>query len=173
MMTVIAKGATSGGRSSASSRSSTSSSKSGSTKSAPKTKPGDAVKTKDGKTVKSSTAKPTNSKYKESAGVVGADGYSPRFQSGYSAPPGSVVYYPQHSMIDYLPWVYLLSQQSPATDQAMVVQPDGKQVVAEPERGVDGMAIFNWILLVLIIVAVIAGVVWGVNKLTTRSNAYA
>lgn len=164
---------TSGSRSSTSSKSSSSkpssSSKSTST-SKPATgkstaKPGSTVKV-GGKTVKSSTAKPTSSKYSKVGGVVGDNGYSPRF-SGYSAPPGSVVYYHDYNFSNYLLWAYLFSSHSPATQTTTVVQPDGKQVVAEPQRGTDGMAIFNWILLVLLALAVIGGIVWLVNKHTS------
>lgn len=132
-------------------------------------KPGSTIKTADGKTIKSSTAKPSSSKYKRSTGVVGDNGYSPRF-TGYSPPAGSVVYYPQHSALDYLPWVYLFSMNSPSHDQATVVQPDNKQVVAEPQKGADGLVIFNWIFLVLIALAIIAGIVWIVNKKTTKEQ---
>lgn len=132
-------------------------------------KPGAKVKTADGKEVTSSTKKPTNSKFTQSKGVVGDNGYSPRFNNGYTAPPGSVVYYPQHGFIDYLPWIYLFSQDSPAKDQAAIVQPDGKEVTAQPvQEGGDGLAVFNWILLILIALAVIGGIVWGVNKLTNK-----
>lgn len=173
--------------SSSSSRSSpsksSSSSKSGTSKSTTKTSPsrpanygtstkkaGDTIKV-GGKTIKTSTKKPTNSIYKNQAGVVGDNGYTPRFTNGYSAPAGSVVYYPQHSFVDYLPWVYLFSLggDSPQDDKVTTVQPDGKQVVAEPvQEGVDGLAVFNWILLVVIVIAAIGGIVYGVNKLTSE-----
>lgn len=178
-------GHSSGGHSSSAGRSSSSRSSSSSSKSSSKAtpskpvagkstaKPGSTVKTADGKTVKSSTAKPANSKYTKSKGVVGDNGYTPRF-SGYSAPAGSVVYYPQHSGLDYLPWIYLFSQNnSPHNDQATVVQPDGKQVVAEPVKGADGMYIFNWIFLIVICIAVLVGIVWGINKLTKEKQSEA
>jgi hypothetical protein len=182
-----AKGSSGGGRSSGGSRSSTSSRTSTSTSTTKSTsgtsttttnksntrtatssttKPGSKV-TAGGKTVQTSAKKPTNSKYTKQAGITGVDGYSPRFRNGYSAPAGSVVYYPQHSFIDYLPWIYLFSQSSPANDSATIVQPDGKEVVAQPEpEGVDGMAVFNWIILILLGVGLIAGVIYLVNKWT-------
>lgn len=86
----------------------------------------------------------------------------------YSAPAGSVVYYPQYSPMDYLPWIYLFSQNSPQHQQAVVVQPDGKQVQVTPQKGVDGMLIFNWILLVVVALAAIGGIVWLVNKKTQK-----
>lgn len=128
------------------------------------------MKTSDGKTVTSSTAKPANAKYSQSSGVVGDNGYQPKFTSGYSAPAGSVIYYPQHSFLDYLPWIYLFSHDSPRNDAVTVVQPDGKQVEAKPEEGFDGLAVLNWIVLVVIALAVIAGVVWLVQKLVTRNT---
>lgn len=177
-----------GGRSSSSSRSSSGSSKSssGSSKSSggsssknsskssattTKTKPGDTIKTADGKTVNVSTNKPSNPKYSQQKGVTGQDGYTPKF-NGYSAPAGSVVYYPSHSFLDYLPWIYLFSNNnSPRMDSATVVQPDGKQVQAQPNRdGTDGLAIFSWILLVLIALAIIAGIVYIVNKFTNKGK---
>lgn len=139
--------------------------KSGTSKAAP----GSKVKTSDGKEVQSSTKKPTNSKYTESKGVVGDNGYSPRFNNGYSAPAGSVVYYPQHSALDYLPWIYLFSQNSPAKDQATIVQPDGKEMQAQPvQEGGDGLAVLNWFILIVMALAIVGGIIWGVNKVITK-----
>lgn len=162
--------ASSSSHSSSSSSRSSSSSSSSSSKGTSSAKPGSSIKTSSGATVKSSSAKPANSKYSNSTGVVGDNGYTPRFGNGYRAPEGSVVYYPSHSFIDYLPWFYLFSHNSPSSDAATIVQPDGKQIVAPPEKGVDGMAIFNWILLVVMLAAVIAGIVWGVNKITLNKE---
>ncbi len=135
-------------------------------------KPGSKIKTADGKQVQSSSKAPTNKNYTNSSGIVGDNGYKPKFTNGYVAPPGSVVYYPQHNFIDYLPWIYLFSQNSPSQDKTVIVQPDNKEVQAQPvQEGVDGPAVFNWILLIAIFIAIIGGVVWGVNKLTTRSKS--
>ncbi|HEY5806152.1 MAG TPA: hypothetical protein VIS56_02070 [Candidatus Saccharimonadales bacterium] len=128
----------------------------------PSTKPTADAKTTTAQKPKAVTG--TNKKYSDTGYKVG-DTYQPRF-AGYSAPMGSVVYYPQHSFVDYLPWIYLFSQDSPSHDQAAIVQPDGKQVMAEPVRGTDGMAIFNWFLLIVFFVAIIGGIVWLVNKKT-------
>lgn len=186
----FAKGGGGGGRASSSARSSTSSrssssssssksSSSSSSKSSTSTKspsskgtstakPGSKV-TVNGKTVTSSTKTPTNKKYSSASGVVGDNGYAPKFTSGYTAPAGSVVYYPQHSFIDYLPWIYLFSQDSPANDKVTVVEPDGKEVEAQPQaEGDDGMVVLNWILLILMGGGVLILIVWGVNKLTDR-----
>lgn len=189
-MNYIAKGA-SGGRSSGGSRStpktstpkpSTSapkpapapksttpktSTKAGTSKSAPGTK----IKTVDGKEVQSSAKKPTNSKYTRSTGIVGDSGYQPKFKN-YSAPAGSVVYYPQHSAMDYMFWMYIFSHNhSPRYDQATVVQPDNKEVTVPPEKGgIDGLLILNWIIMIAIILAVVAGIIWLVNKLTRKGG---
>lgn len=107
----------------------------------------------------------TSKNYSNTGYRVG-EGYQPRFREGYSAPAGSVVYYPQHSALDYLPWIYLFSQSSPSHDQAAIVQPNGQQVMAEPQKGMDGMAIFNWFLIIVFAVAIIGGIMWLVNKKT-------
>lgn len=157
--------------SSSSSKSSGSSSKSSTPKSGKSTaKPGSTVTTADGKTVTSSTKTPSNIKNAQSKGIVGDNGYAPRFTNGYTAPPGSVVYYQSHSALDYLPWVYLFSVMgdSPRDDHATVVQPDNKEVTVAPERGgIDGLFILNWIILVIIIIAIIGGIVYAINKLTS------
>lgn len=166
--------------STSSSKSTTSKSSTSSKPAAPKTstkagtskaKPGSTIKTADGKTVKSSASKPNNSKYSQSKGVVGDNGYQPRFTGGYRAPAGSVVYYPDHSLTDYLLIWYIFGHNSPREDQATVVQPDNRQVIAKPERGgLDGMLILNWFLLIIIAIAAIWGIVWGVNKLTNKKK---
>jgi pretoxin HINT domain-containing protein len=159
-----------GSKSSSSGTSSYNSSSSRSTTSS-STKPGSKVTTSDGKTVQTNAKKPSSSKVNQQAGIAGVDGYTPRFTNGYSAPAGSVVYYPQHSFTDYLPWIYLFSQNSPSHDQATIVQPDGKEVQAQPApEGVDGLAVLNWVLLIAIVAGIIGGIVWGVNKYTTRNE---
>lgn len=135
-----------------------------------KAKPGSTIKTADGKSVKSSTAKPLNHKYSTSEGIVGDNGYTPQFRSGYTAPYGSVVYYESHSALDYLPWIYLFSQNNSPAQQyqtATVVQPNGQQTVQKPvSSGVDGLVILNWFILVVLALAIVGGIVWGVNKMT-------
>lgn len=135
------------------------------------TKPGSRITTNDGKEITTSANKPSNSRVNQQAGITGVDGYTPRFTNGYSAPAGSVVYYPEHSFIDYLPWVYLFSQDSPTHDQATIVQPDGKEFTAQPvQEGADGLAFFNWIVLIVIGIAIIGGVVWLINRLTNKGG---
>lgn len=175
------KGSSSGGRggSSSSAKSSSSSKSSSSTPSNPPagkstSKPGSTIKTADGKTIKSSADKPKNAGFSREKGIVGDNGYQPRFSNGYSAPAGSTVYYRDTSALDYLPWIYLFSHNNPATPagaQATVVQPDGKQVDVKPvQEGTDGLAIFNWFLLIVIVVAIIGGIIYGVNKYTSRDK---
>lgn len=87
----------------------------------------------------------------------------------YSAPAGSVVYYQQSSMLDYLPWIYLFSQNnSPNNPQAVVVQPDGKQVTTQQQGGVNGIVILDWVVLALVAAGLIAGAVYLVNKATSK-----
>lgn len=163
--------ASSSGRSS-STRSSTSSraTSSGPRVGTSRAKAGSTIKTSSGQSIKTSSKTPTNSKYTDSRGVVGDNGYSPRFTNGYVAPAGSVVYYPQHDAFDYLPWVYLFSHDSPQNDKVTTVQPSGKEVVAQPvPEGTDGLAVFNWLLLIIIGAAILSGIVWGVNKVTSRN----
>jgi len=167
-----------GGRSSGGSHSSSSGSKSSGFSSGPKpgvstAKPGSTIKTSDGKTVKSSTKTPTKQGFSTSKGIVGDNGYTPKFTNGYSAPAGSVVYYRDTSFVDYLPWVYLFmnSNAAPQNQQATIVQPDGKEVQAQPvQEGVDGLAVLNWILLIAIVAGIIGGIVWGVNKWSSRND---
>jgi len=182
------RGGVSSSRSSYSSRSSTSSrstsrsstptkpSKPSSTSrntSSSKIKPGSKVTVGD-KSITTSTKKPSNGKYTSQAGITGVDGYTPRFSNGYSAPAGSVVYYPQHSALDYLPWIYLFSQNSPANDSATIVQPDGKEVVAKPEpEGADGLAVLNWFILILLGIGAIVLVMYLITKFTSGKPSYA
>lgn len=134
-------------------------------------RPGDKVKTSSGKEIQTSNKKPTNKTYTQPSGVVGDNGYSPRFANGYSAPEGSVIYRREHDFMDYLPWVYLFSQDSPRNDQVTIVQPDGKEVTAPPApEGVDGLVIFNWFMLVVIALAIIGGITYGVYKWVTRHD---
>lgn len=176
MTEIFARGGGGGGHASSGGRASSarsSSSKSSSKASASKpsygkstAKPGAKIKV-GGKTVKTSTAKPANKTFTNEKGIIGDNGYKPHF-TGYTAPAGSVVYYPHHSATDYFFWAYIFSNSSPHNDQAVVVQPDGRQVQAQPQKGVDGMLIFNWIVLVLVALAVIGGIVWLVNKMTRK-----
>lgn len=178
MMQYLAKGSSSSSSRSSSGSKSSSSSKSSTSKSTPKTatpskpkastKPSAGSRVTDGSRPKAVTG--TNKKYGDGHRV--SDTYQPRF-NGYTAPPGSVVYYPQHSPLDYLPWIFLFSQSSPSHDQAMVVQPDGKQVVAEPPKGVDGMVIFNWFIIIVFLALLLGGIVWLVNKKTQPKKGLA
>lgn len=134
-------------------------------------KPGSKV-TVNGKTIQTSSKKPTKSNFSDTKGVVGDNGYQPKFVNGYSAPAGSVVYYRDNSFTDYFFLYYIFNSDNPArpeNQEAIIVQPDGKEVAARPVAGgTDGMMIFNWFIFVLFIIAIIGGIVWGVNKLTSK-----
>lgn len=106
--------------------------------------------------VKSSTAHPSNEKYSHHHGTVGDANYKQQFIN-YNPPPASTVYYPVNSLIYYLPWLYLFSQNSPIRQDAVVIEPDGREVIAVPERShLDGYMIFSWVsVLILLILAII------------------
>lgn len=110
----------------------------------------------------------TGKRYSNEGYTVG-NGYQPRFTNGYVAPAGSTVYYPQHDLFDYMLIGYLFSNDSPRNDQSVIVQPDGKEVVAKPQQqGTDGLLIFNWIMLILIALAIIGGGMWLINKYSKK-----
>jgi hypothetical protein len=137
-------------------------------------KPGAKVKAADGKEVTSSTKKPTNKKVSESKGVVGDNGYAPKFSNGYTPPAGSVVYQRDSNLMDYFFLYYLFNNDNPSRPEnreTVIVQPDGKEVTAKPEpQGVDGMMVFNWIVFIIVALALIAGVMWGVTKYVNRDK---
>ena len=178
---VFAKGSSGGGRSSSSgSRSSSSSSpssKSSSTsnpsKSTPTTpkvsaKPSTSTKTIDTPSKTTSTGKKTTGK----ANVVD-DNYKPSFKGGYIPPTGSTVQYVERSssFIDYLPWVYIFSQDSRErvnTQEAVVTEPNGEEKTVEQfnQEGSDEMLVFNWILMIVIGSLGIWGIMWVVSNYT-------
>lgn len=161
-----------GGRSSSSSRSS-------SVRSTPKvSKPSvpkaPKVSTKPStKTVKvqSATAKKVNGKTFSKKGSVVDDTYKPRFNGGYSAPAGSVVYYRESSGLDWLPFYLIMTSQSHR--EAVVVEPakDGQPAVEKvvKEEGVDTMYVVNWVVSILIILGLIGGIVYLVNRKTRNA----
>ena len=116
---------------------------------------------------KTSSAKVTSSIGGKTAYKVGQGGYQPRFRGGYTPPAGSVVYYNNTSAWDFLPWLYIMNANQHET--ATVVQPDGQKKVVKQE-GTDGMLIFNWIVLILLGIGLIALIVWLVNKYTQPKN---
>jgi hypothetical protein len=151
----------SGARSSFSStsRTSTSSTSRTGTTSSTASRPSTSTKT----TTSATAPKPG---YSKTGSVVGSGGYAPRFR-GYAAPAGSTVYYHSTSAWDWLPFFYIMH----ASDHqsATVVQPDGKKVEVKQD-GVDGMLIFNWIMLILLTLGLIALIVWFVNKRTNKGT---
>lgn len=177
-----AKGS-SGGRASFSSRSSSySSSRSSSASSSrstatttraaavkPSSSPSSSTRTVASPVKTTSTGKQTTGK----ANIVDAN-YRPRFNGGYVPPVGSQVQYVQSSasFIDYLPWLYIFSQNhrdNVNRQEAVVTEPDGteKSVVME-EDGVDGLLIFNWIVMILLTSGLIYGVFVLVNKYSNK-----
>jgi len=166
-------------KSSSSSRS-TSSAKSGSSggtytkKSTPapaktSSKPTAATKTVDAPVKTTSSGKKTTGK----ASVVD-DKFKPKIKGGYTPPAGSTVQYVQRnaSFVDYLPWLYIFSmshRENVKNQEAVVTEPDGteKTVIIEDE-GVDGLLIFNWIVMILLVGGIGGGLVWWVNKRTNK-----
>lgn len=115
--------------------------------------------------------KTVNGKSYAKGETVGVNGYSPRFAGGYTAPPGSVVYYQQSSSAwNWLPWYYIMTHDG--NQQAVVQQPNGKQQAVQEEGG-DGMYVFNWILVIILSLGLIALVIYFVNKATRKEVNYA
>jgi cobalamin biosynthesis Mg chelatase CobN len=177
-------GSSSGGsKSSSGSKSNTSSSTKSSTKStksesksqsipaAPKvnTKPSTTTKkTTTAQKPSNEATKTTNKKY-SNTGYTVDEGYQPRFQGGYTAPMGSTVYYPSYSPLDYLIFWHIFNGNSEKQQTAVVVQPDGKEQVVKQES-TDPLYVVNWIVLVLLVIGVCAGIVFLVNKLTKKKK---
>lgn len=156
----------SGARSSGSKSVSTGKSASTKTTAAPKvpkpsTRPSATTQTK------TTSPKTIGGKTYSGKGSVVDSNYQPKFSGGYSAPAGSVVYYRQNSFLDYLPLWYIMSHDS--HKEAVVQTPDGKEQTVK-EEGTDGMYVFNWILTILVGLGLIAGIVYLINKFTTRKS---
>jgi hypothetical protein len=100
-------------------------------------------------------------------GKVVDDKYQPKFKNGYVAPSGSVVYYPQSSMLDWLPFYLIMTNQSHR--EVVVQSPDGKKETVK-EEGVDTMYVINWIVSILLCIGLIGAVVWFINKKTNNYN---
>lgn len=106
--------------------------------------------------------------------------YRPTFSGGYTPPIGSSVQYVERSssFIDYLPWIYIFSQSSRDKvnqQEAVVTEPgvDGAPGVEKTvvmDEGGDGLLIFNWIIMILLGGGIIWGIMWIVNKLTTKKS---
>ena len=173
---LIAKGARSGGSRSSGSKSSSSSKSTSTSKtntstsksttsvpSKPKTQSKPSSQTK---TITQETPKTSSGKTYSRTGHTVDEQYQPRFSGGYAAPAGSVVYYRDSSALDWLPF-YLIMNSNNQHREAVVVQPDGKEQIVK-EEGTDGMYIFNWFITIAFIVAIIAGIVWLVNKRTSE-----
>lgn len=117
--------------------------------------------------VTSTTNKVVGGKNFGKTGSVVGETYKPRF-SGYTAPAGSVVYYERSSVMDWLPFYLILTNQQHR--EAVVQEPakDGqpaKETVVK-EEGVDTMYVLNWVVTILFVVLFMAFIVWLVNKKT-------
>lgn len=112
------------------------------------------------KPIVSSTGKTMNG-----TGKVVDENFSPKFRGGYVAPAGSTVYYPDRGFMDYLPWIFLFTQDSHR--EVVVQQPDGKEETVR-EEGVDSMYIINWIVSILLVFGLIALVMWLINRKTNK-----
>lgn len=167
-------------RSTGSSGSKTTTSNTGSkttTNTAPKAPAAPKVNTKpvagQTKTVTNSTPKTVNGKTYSKTGNVVDDKYQPTFRGGYRPPVGSTVYYRDSSSdwMSYIPLWYIMTHNGSngSGSQAVVVQPDGKEVEVEQE-GTDGWYIFNWIVMILIALGIIGAIVYFVNKKTQRGG---
>lgn len=115
---------------------------------------------------KAITSKPSNSRYARGKARYLNSDY--RFSRGYTAPAGSAVYY-RSSAWDWFPFYYLATHGS--HKDAVVVQPDGKEVEVK-EEGVDGMYIFNWIVVILLGLGFIGLIAWLVYKFTNKGGSY-
>lgn len=120
-----------------------------------------------------SQPKTINGKRFSGTGNKVGDGYQPTFRGGYSAPAGSVVYYRESSMMDWLPF-YLILSSSNAHREATVVEPakdgqPGKETVVQ-EEGVDTMYVVNWIITILFILGLIALIVYLINKYSSKNK---
>lgn len=138
---------------------------SGSTPSAPAQTPKTITKTpprtvESTKPVVSSTGKKMNSK-----GTVVDDNYKPTFRGGFTPPAGATVYYPQRDFMDYLPWIFLFTQDS---HREVVVETKGEngEVKQEThqEEGVDTMYIINWIMSILLLGGLIYLIMRALSK---------
>ncbi len=137
----------------------------GSTKSSPSTSKYSAKTTTTAK-------KPSSGRY-SSEGRIIDDTYRPNFSSGYVPPSGSVVYYPQSSFIDYLPWYYLFTQNNANSADRTVVEPSGKEMKVAESRDFDGLVIVEWIFLLAIVAAVIGLLWWVFRKWLSGKESYA
>ena len=175
-----AKGGGGGGRSGGGARSSSTSSRSTSTTSVrtstgttvtPSKPSAPRISTRPSTTttkVTTATGKTVNGKTFSKTGSVVDATYQPKFTGGYSAPLGSTVYYQNNSLLSWLPFYMIMTSQSHR--QAVVVEPakDGQPAVEKivKEEGIDTMYIINWVVSILLVLGVIGGIVWYVNRRT-------
>lgn len=98
-------------------------------------------------------------------GTVVDDNYKPKFKSGYVPPNGATVYYPQRDFMDYLPWIFLFTQDS---HREVVVQTTGEngevKEETQQEEGIDTMYVVNWVVSILLLF----GLVYLIMKLISK-----
>jgi cobalamin biosynthesis Mg chelatase CobN len=130
------------------------------------------TKPKVAKRPSSSTKKVTTTKrtvggktYSKTGNVVDGN-YKPRFSGGYTPPAGSVVYYRESSMLDWLPLYFIMTHGQHR--EAVVVEkgkdgaPDKETVVKE--EGTDSMYVINWIVTILFGLGLIGLVYWLITR---------
>lgn len=175
----IAKGSVSVGRSSGSIRSSSVSAKVSTQRPISTPKPAVITKPVVKPTVVKSTQqiKSSNGKKMSTSGKVIDSNYQPKFVGGYTAPIGSVVYYRESSVLDYLPLYLILTSNSHR--DAVVVTPqststDGRIIPSTTttvkEDGIDTMYVINWIVTILFFGGIIALALWFINKKTLKNK---
>lgn len=120
-------------------------------------------------TTKVGTPKTISGKKFSGKGNVVDSNYQPKFSGGYAPPVGSTVYYRDNSMMSWLPFYMIMTNQQHR--EAVVTQPDGTEQVVK-EEGTDSMYIWNWILTILFVGGVGAGIIYLVYKLTNKKYEY-
>lgn len=118
-------------------------------------------------TIKESTKPVVSSSGKKMSGkgTVVDDNYKPKFKSGFVPPNGATVYYPQRDFMDYLPWIFLFTQDS---HREVVVQTTGEngevKEETQQEEGIDTMYVINWIVSILLLF----GLVYLIMRLISK-----
>ena len=109
----------------------------------------------------------TTGKRMSGAGTVVDTNNRPTFKGGYQPPVGSTVYYPQRDFMDYLPWIFLFTQNQ---HREVVVESKGEdgQVKQEThtEEGTDTMYVINWIVSLLLL----GGLIYLIMRLISRNK---
>jgi hypothetical protein len=134
---------------------------------APSVKPSTATKT-----VTSPSKKTVGSKTYSNKGYVVDKDFAPKFRGGYTAPVGSTVYYRDSGIMDWLPFYLIMSNQQ---HREAVVSTPGENGAAATEKvvqeeGTDPMYILNWVITILFLGGVIAGIAYLINKRSSKPS---